>query len=338
MLAKKRNDYIDIVRGFAIFIMILGHSIQFGFGPEYLSSKEYFSNFIFKFIYGFHMPLFALISGYLFYKSVSKKTNKEILSNIVHRFLIPILLWSIIPIFLYIKNLESFDMINIFLSSIQIVLNNLWFLWAIVIFQLLILLGSRKFKDHILFYILIFVIMFFITDDYNFQLYKFIYPFFVLGYISNKFNLKRLEHIFCNNIVMVLSLILYILLIVFYTSEVFVYNSGISLLNSNCLWHLYIDFYRWVVAFIGCSFILIFLLKFKNIKTNLFKYLGKNSMGIYIVNTIICNCFIFKVTNIFSHNIIFVVLMFILLMSLSIVADIIIKKSPLFKCLLFGNK
>lgn len=58
-----RNLFIDALRGISIFLVLWGHSIQ------YFSAGEinYFNNFVFRFIYSFHMPLFFLISGYVFY-------------------------------------------------------------------------------------------------------------------------------------------------------------------------------------------------------------------------------------------------------------------------------
>ena len=68
---KKRNEFIDILKGYAIILVVLGHSLQYGCGL--LPNNQFFSNNIFKIIYTFHMPLFVLISGYLFYFSEKKK-------------------------------------------------------------------------------------------------------------------------------------------------------------------------------------------------------------------------------------------------------------------------
>lgn len=56
----KRDKTIDILKGTAIILMVLGHVIQTIYAPD-----NYDENLIFKFIYSFHMPLFIFISGYL---------------------------------------------------------------------------------------------------------------------------------------------------------------------------------------------------------------------------------------------------------------------------------
>lgn len=66
---KKRVREIDLIKGIAIFLVVFGHSIQYGSGSYFLKSGLFFQNNVFKVIYSFHMPLFMLVSGFLFYSS-----------------------------------------------------------------------------------------------------------------------------------------------------------------------------------------------------------------------------------------------------------------------------
>lgn len=74
-----RNQLIDVAKGIAILLVLLGHSIQYASGASYYSSGAFYSNWFFKFIYSFHMPLFMVISGYLFSFSIRRKTSKTII-------------------------------------------------------------------------------------------------------------------------------------------------------------------------------------------------------------------------------------------------------------------
>lgn len=65
MTFSKRN-YIDCVRGIAVFLMVWGHTIQCGNGQAFIDEKSYYSDLIFRSIYSFHMPLFAILGGGLF--------------------------------------------------------------------------------------------------------------------------------------------------------------------------------------------------------------------------------------------------------------------------------
>lgn len=67
---KRRSVLIDALRGVAIILVIIGHCISNGSGSGYFSNQGYYENIAFKFIYSFHMPLFMIISGYLFKYSV----------------------------------------------------------------------------------------------------------------------------------------------------------------------------------------------------------------------------------------------------------------------------
>lgn len=64
-----RSEYLDFLKAILIITVLLGHCIQYGGGYE---DNSFFDNKLFKFIYSFHMPLFMLISGYLFSESVKK--------------------------------------------------------------------------------------------------------------------------------------------------------------------------------------------------------------------------------------------------------------------------
>ena len=64
-MKKVKNQNIDILKGVAIFLVVFGHCIQYCSQGYF----DFFENKVFIFIYTFHMPLFMLISGYLFYNS-----------------------------------------------------------------------------------------------------------------------------------------------------------------------------------------------------------------------------------------------------------------------------
>ena len=51
----EHKAYIDSLRGFAIFVVVIGHCCEFGLGQN---------NTLFNYMYySFHMPLFMFISG-----------------------------------------------------------------------------------------------------------------------------------------------------------------------------------------------------------------------------------------------------------------------------------
>lgn len=64
-MEKKRNVLIDVLKAYAIFLVVLGHVIQ-TFCPEWNTNPFELG------IVMFHMPLFIAVSGYFFVKSAEK--------------------------------------------------------------------------------------------------------------------------------------------------------------------------------------------------------------------------------------------------------------------------
>lgn len=69
-----RDKRLDILKGIAIILVVIGHNIQFMKGNTY-AQGDFFSNPVFSIIYTFHMPAFMLVSGYLFY--LASKSIKQ---------------------------------------------------------------------------------------------------------------------------------------------------------------------------------------------------------------------------------------------------------------------
>lgn len=65
---SKRNNFIDFVKGILICLVVWGHTIQYFL----LENGSFYEDIVYKIIYSFHMPLFMVISGYVFYWSVSR--------------------------------------------------------------------------------------------------------------------------------------------------------------------------------------------------------------------------------------------------------------------------
>ena len=77
----KRLPYFDVLKLFAIFLVLWGHCIQ------YFLSSQYSDEPVYRYIYSFHMPLFMMISGYFsassmrlhFTELITKKSRQLLL-------------------------------------------------------------------------------------------------------------------------------------------------------------------------------------------------------------------------------------------------------------------
>ncbi len=183
-----RDLFLDALKGVAIILVVAGHVIQYGSGDRVLVNQEFFNYWLYKFIYSFHMPLFMLVSGFLFAGTVNRYGTPEVIRKQIFSLLVPVFVWQTLCLVVQTCGGEGVAAIN--LTSVtawaKLIYRNyflaLWFLWAVFFCSLAVVVVRKFFKDCLPVYGIIFLSSFFITDNFNFYLYKFMFPFFVLAY------------------------------------------------------------------------------------------------------------------------------------------------------------
>lgn len=68
-MSKKRIAYLDAIKGLALLLVIIGHIMQKFLNFSYYPRSNELIRLFYEVIYSFHMPLFMLVSGFLFYRS-----------------------------------------------------------------------------------------------------------------------------------------------------------------------------------------------------------------------------------------------------------------------------
>lgn len=287
---NKRNENIDIIKGAAIILVLVGHAIQFGSGMHCYIYSDFFDDPVYRMIYGFHMPLFMLVSGCLFWFSVNRHSFGECVGSRFRTLLLPIMVWSIIPYAERIINGTEHTpwlAVRAYLSTCA---GNFWFLWAIFYSSFVVLFTRRFLKDSVWVYLGVLVLSFFTPDLHRLQLYKFMYPYFVLGYLGNK---AYQGHTAGRKLlpVWIGAAALYLVLMAFHFKEAYVYTSGYTLLGKDMLGQFGIDLYRFVLGLAGCIMAAGLLLWLAGRLPGLVKKgiacLGRNSLGIYIISTLL---------------------------------------------------
>lgn len=187
-MEKVRIANLDFARGLAMACVILGHVIQCCNGLEYLRNGVFFNNLLYKFIYSFHLPLFAIISGWLVFYSLQRHTSSECLKIRGSQLLIPIV--SLGVVFLFISVLTNSSMnLKIFCLPFIDAFESLWFLWALFIAFVSVLVlrkfGGSFWRD--VFASLIIIMVIFVINYRCFEnAHKFILSFYIIGYLANK--------------------------------------------------------------------------------------------------------------------------------------------------------
>lgn len=90
-LAAPRDPSLDIVKGIAITLVVLGHTLQ-GLGHRGWWNTPS-SRLLIDFIYSFHMPAFFFVSGLLVSGSMARRSTSGFLIDKVRTILYPYLLW-----------------------------------------------------------------------------------------------------------------------------------------------------------------------------------------------------------------------------------------------------
>lgn len=312
-MGAAREKLPDVLKGFGIILVVLGHCIQVGSGTAFNAESRYFSDKLYQFIYSFHMPLFMMVSGYLCWGSMKRAIDgRQRLALLKRRILalpVPIFVWTALEFLIKaVINLSNGNVLSwkIIFDYLYSVLNNFWFLWAVFWCFLIVFIMHFYFHDSIILYILGFLVLFFIPDGMALGAYKYMMPYFIAPFYLHKYmeqkkvsldNAPKIRWI-------VLTGLVYIILFLFFDENSFIYLSGYKLIGKDIARQLKIDFYRMIVGFAGSAFFILLwqyiIAKLKNrCEFKVMSALGKDSMGIYILSTYILS---YVVQNIYRMS------------------------------------
>lgn len=331
-MSKERSGYLDFAKGILIFLVILGHCVQF---VEYKCEPLFWSDHLFKFIYTFHMPLFVGISGYLSYTSIKRRNFYSFAKSRMLYLLVPMLFWCIIGFGIdVIINSKEIDLVQF----IRMFTKSYWFIWAILLFSFVIAVFSFFKLDNI--YILILSAILLTALPFKFcgyPLIKSMYPFFVLGYFLAQIDLSRL----------VLLLKRYqILLILFSVIFYFLWDKDVyPYITPSGFSHMKITLLRLVTSTTISIFVLLVLSYiYPKIQTwqvtSFIVNIGKETLGLYLMQGILfttyASVFMDKDNCVYSQlacwgiSIIYIVVFYYLIR--------ITNRVPVLRTIVFGKK
>lgn len=290
---QSRSNLLDICKGVAILLVVLGHNIQYGSGVDFLNSGAYLVHPVFKFIYSFHMPLFTLISGYLCHIKDNDDIKKFVYRKIRGLF-IPVFSWVILEFIL--RALIGLQDINTLMQFIvdfsRKLVYSYWYLWAILWCSIAVWIFEKYLNGNRILIIFLIIISMLIPNKINSHLYIFVFPYYLVGYLwqrrlsKKSFSARHLKILFF------LDTVLFVLLLPMYNYNSYIYTTQIYLFGDlGWLNQLSINVYRWLIGFAGAIFVILILCFLKKIMWKSVKkfliVLGKNTLGIYIISTFI---------------------------------------------------
>lgn len=321
---KKRDVSLDIAKGILIFLVVWGHSIQFGFGYSYGESYGCYTDWIFRFIYTFHMPLFMAIGGYLYYYS-NRKNVKEVLLSRVRSIGIPYLTYCTIMVLILLPITKFGGARSLIFSTYA---NGFWFLTSIlfncfVVSCVTLLSRTKWIVASILF--LISILFLFVSDKYLYGTHNFMFTCFVIGYIYNMLTEKSL--ISCNTkpCSSLISILLLIGCTYLYNREIFIYVTGVDIWHEGTIdvHQLAIDIKRIAISIVASISFLTLISWYKYIPNKISEIicnLSRYSLGIYCSSSIMLMVY-YKVMGKLAidimHNYIYPLCLSIIIVALS---------------------
>lgn len=124
----KRNTALDMLRGVAILIVVLGHAIQAnisGGGTSFLWSKV---------IRAFQMPLMFLISGYAAGFSFPSRNPSLFIKKKAYRLFVPYLSWEIIHYMIVAAQFNDYRQFGVAEFFKEVLISDFWFLRMLFMF------------------------------------------------------------------------------------------------------------------------------------------------------------------------------------------------------------
>ncbi len=356
---KQRSAYLDVVKGFAIVLVTLGHCVQYGNGRDFVQSMAFFDDPLFKLIYSFHMPLFALVSGYLLYASLQHRSEGELVMKRLSGLFVPIVSFCVMARLVELAKLIvkreplTFEFVT---KSIHYLLYEAWYLWAMLYCSLVVLLIHRFFRDHWLCYVMVMILGLILPQGLNSQLYFYLWPYFAAGYWWNHLSMDdRYETWSRTGRLLAIGIagVMWLMMLVPFTRDHYIYMSGMTLLgrgttelsaSQGAVGQLGIDFYRWIIGFVGCIFVMGLLwevvraMEAKHRESVALAFLGERTLGIYMIGGYLVHWVLERVSAGWTLNYALDIVETGVLLLLCLVVIEVMKKLPLIRTLFLGEK
>ena len=290
---KKRIALWDNLKFLLIIFVVIGHYTQ-----QFRADNEILQR-IYVFIYSFHMPIFIFVTGLFSKKAVDEKNIKKALPYLTCFFTTTLILFITKALLGWAPVFELFSP-----SGIS------WYLMS-MFFMFLITMLIKDYKPQYIFVLsLIIGVMCGFVQTENPDFFTWMrtltfYPFFCLGYISDREKIEKATNKISIKITAVIFFVAIYLLIYFYPKQA----NKISRLNTAR--HTYSELgrfapYGWELRLLtyaisfAAIFLLISLIPRKKIKR--FTSLGERTLGIYMFHYVIVyiTVYVLKIQSIFK--------------------------------------
>ncbi len=314
---KRESAFWNITKGFAIFLMIWGHCIQYCA----MDTVDFFEDIVFKAIYAFHMPLFMLVSGYLFFYSFRKRNLKDLLVHRVQSMLHPIIAATVLNnVLLLIPNYILSNRADILFGALfEGIGYNFWFLWAVLISSVIVGTCCKISGNPAGRVMLVLAGAFGVLLMPQWDMTLFMYPYFAAGFFCGMYRDKAARLYRVLRYVAVLG---FPVLLSFYETRHYIYLTPMYSAQIGLTASMKVAAFRWLTGFAGSIWMLAILELICHLANSVgmlkkllsgLTVLGKNSLQIYCLSVPLLSGYLphlyaklmeFAGDNLFARNIV----------------------------------
>lgn len=344
---KVRDPRLDFAKGILILLVVLGHCVQI----SYRGSNEFYNNWLFKFIYSFHMPAFMMISGWLFYSS-RQRPFIDIIKIKIRQLGIPFLAFCA----LCYTTLTAFSILTTdsIPSPLQVIWgfksyvvnsHTMWFLASVLINSCIVAITPPQHKCSILLWGVAVASLFIPNNAYVFPEFVYMFPFFLGGYYIHRNGRYILTDL--NWPHAILLFIISVGGLIFFNKETYIYTSKISLIVDQPIHQLLVDIHRFVTG-LSISILLFALISkipnqvLSSTTGSWISQCGKSSLAIYGFQNFIIFLLTGKLISYFqydgTHRTLLIASIACFVMILCQFAICVCKRSRILSCLFCGSK
>ena len=231
------------------------------------------------------MPLFMLISGYLFWFSEQKRGLVELIGYKGKSFLYPILMCSVLNLLLTTGIVSTLrGEYSALLGGIPI--TSLWFLWSVLACSVALAFAMKLSKNHLIQTALLIIGVPFVALFPNWTMNVYMYPYLIIGYLYARYE-GRMRKV--RNVGGFISTIVFIFMMFFFEKKHYIYISGL-LGGETIMESLQIDFFRWSIGLLGSIAVawICWLLSSVHKRgkiTIIIENIGQDSLAVYALST-----------------------------------------------------
>jgi fucose 4-O-acetylase-like acetyltransferase len=283
-------------------------------------------------IYAFHMPLFMLVSGYFFPKSVQKLPAKAYFVKILRHLYIPSVIWGMIGCSIICANKLLVGKAIELPYVAHLVFTGAWFLTTLFLLQTIGVIVEQCSNKTVrrCIYGLIYVTLYLCPIDlWMLHELKFLMPFFFIGSWASRWNWERMPWWLG-----LVALVIFVSLFPRFQFGDTVYMMTDEVASSR---YHYQALLRFVMGLTGsmCAVYLCQWIKYLPALARVLGYLGRNTLPIYVLHQYFLN--VNRALHIQTTQLLLPLIVAMAIVALSILLYQLLRRNNCLKQLLFGE-